>query len=204
MYKRFVETAKPSPSDRVLDVGVTPDDSLQESNYFEKHYPYVTQITATSIEDAVILEDRFPGVTFVRTQGVLLPFPDKQFDIAFCSAVIEHVGDEGPQRTLVSELLRVSRAIYILTPNRWYPIDFHTMLPILHWLPRQQHQRLLRWLGRDFWSKTENLNLLSLRRLRSLFPADVDVHTDVHRTLGLPSNLIAYVAGSHQGRSWPG
>jgi SAM-dependent methyltransferase len=187
-----MEIATPSATDVVLDVGVTPDVSLPESNYFERLYPYADQVTATSVEDASNLEREFPGLRFVRTSGSTLPFPDRQFDIAFSSAVIEHVGTREQQLAFVSELLRVSRFAYILTPNRWFPVDFHTMLPLFHWLPRRYHQTILRKLGFDFWSKTDNLNLLSSRRLRSLFPAGADVTVTSHRTLGLPSNLIAH------------
>ena len=26
--------------------------------------------------------------------------------------------------------------VVISTPNRFYPIEFHTKLPLLHWLPK--------------------------------------------------------------------
>lgn len=193
MFQQFMDAVRPTKSDLVLDVGVTPDTTLAEANFFEQLYPYIDRITATSIEDASNLEDRFPGLTFVKTEGVKLPFSDHHFDIAFSSAVLEHVGNSARQREFVSELLRVSRRTFILTPNRWFPLDFHTMLPVIHWLPQTQHQRILRALGQDFWSLTDNLNLLSSTHLRSLFPSDVTVSMKSLRTLGWPSNLIVYV-----------
>ena len=197
MFQQFMATVRPAKSDAILDVGVTPDTSLVEGNYFEKLYPYRDRITATSVEDASNLEDVFPGLTFVRTEGVKLPFADHQFDIAFSSAVIEHVGNLDCQREFVSELLRVSkRGVFILTPNRWFPIDFHTVLPLIHWLPQSQHQRILRALGYKFWSETNNLNLLSSATLRSLFPPDTPVTMECFRTLGWPSNLMAYAISS--------
>jgi Methyltransferase domain len=192
MFEHFMNTVQPTAEDLVLDVGVTPDVSLPESNYFETLYPYTGRITATSVEDASNLEERFPGLKFVRTEGIQLPFDSEQFDIAFSSAVIEHVGAESRQRDFVSELVRVSKSTYLLTPNRWFPIDFHTLIPIIHWLPQPQHQRLLRALGKDFWSSTDNLNLVGRRRLRSLFPESTEVTVTSYRTLGWPSNLIAY------------
>lgn len=197
MYERFAETTKPAPSTRVLDVGVTPDVSHPELNYFEQLYPYTAQVTATSVEDASNLEDCFPGLTFVQTSGVTLPFADGQFDVAFSSAVIEHVGDEEHQRIFLAELMRVADLVYVLTPNRWFPIDLHTMLPIIHWLPRPIHQFLLRTLGLDFWAATDNLNLLSRRRLRSLFPASIHVRITSHSTFGLPSNLVVCATKGH-------
>jgi hypothetical protein len=197
MFEQFMATVRPKESDAILDVGVTPDMSLAGVNYFEQLYPHRDRITATSIEDASNLEEWFPGLTFVQTEGVKLPFADHQFDIAFSSAVIEHVGDSERQREFVSELLRVSkRGVFILTPNRWFPIDFHTMLPLVHWLPRVQHQRILRALGLDFWSETDNLNLLSSADLRSLFPPGARVTMECLRTFGWPSNLMAYATSS--------
>jgi SAM-dependent methyltransferase len=192
MFQQFMTTVRPLPSDLVLDVGVTPDDSLKESNFFELLYPYRDRITASSIEDASNLTDRFPGVTFVRTDGLHLPFPDSYFDIGFSSAVIEHVGDANHQREFISELLRVAKRVYVLTPNRWFPIELHTMLPLVHWLPQARHQRLLSSLGLEFWARTENLNLLSARDLRALFPSRIPVRIMSLRTFGWPSNLIAY------------
>ncbi|MCJ7830433.1 MAG: hypothetical protein MUP74_03500, partial [Desulfobacterales bacterium] len=116
----------------------------------------------------------------------------RAFDIVFCSAVIEHVGDRRHQRRFLWELLRVARRFFILTPNRFYPIEFHTFLPLLHWLPAAQYQPVLRLLGMHFWSRTENLNLLTPHTLRTLFPAGSSVAIRRQTLLGLPSNLIAY------------
>lgn len=192
IYCRFMTIMKPRPSDRVLDVGATPDEILPESNFFEILYPYRNHLTVTGIEDASFLEERYPGLRFVRTNTDTLPFDDQSFDIVFCSAVLEHVGGREHQRRFVHELLRVSRKFFITTPNRQFPVEFHTFLPLIHWLPQPMHQRILRQLGLAFWSQTDNLNLLTPRALKSLFPATADVHIDRFKLLGLPSNLAAW------------
>ncbi len=176
----------------VVDVGVTPDEDLADSNLFEARYPYPRRVTATSVEDASLLEARYPGMRFVRTEGDTLPFPDRHFDVAVSWAVLEHVGDRDRQRRFVAELTRVSRRFFLTTPNRWFPLELHTFLPLLHWLPRATHQRALRALGKDFWASTDNLNLLSADELQALFPPGVEVTVARHRTLGLTSNLLAH------------
>jgi len=191
MFQDFLEACRPGEDDEVLDVGVTPDTSLPESNFFEQLYPYRERIVATSIEDAHNIEQSYPGVTFVRTVGVRLPFEDAQFDIVFCSAVLEHVGSNDSQAEFVRELLRVGKRLYLTTPNRWFPVDFHTLVPFLHWLPEKPRQFILRRLGLDFWAQTDNLNLLGRRTLVSVFPSDVDVQVRTLRFLGWPSNLLA-------------
>ena len=188
----FLETMKPGEQTAILDVGVTPDRSLPESNFFEKLYPHKHRLTATSIEDASFLEQEYPGLTFVHTPEGKLPFGDRQFDLVFCSAVLEHVGGREDQGRFVRELLRVGKRFFLTTPNRWFPIEFHTFLPFIHWLPQQHHQAILRLLGLDFWAETKNLNLLTPATIRTLFPEQTNLRIRKHYLLGLPSNLMVW------------
>lgn len=192
MFQLFMTSIQPRNNDKVLDVGVTPDTSLPDSNFFEKLYPYPENITMSSIEDASNLLAEFPGVSFCRTQGCELPFEDNSFDIVFCSAVLEHVGERAQQAQFISELLRVGRKIFITTPNRGFPIEVHTFIPFIHWLPQQLHQKILRAIGIEFWAKTENLNLLTEKSLLRLFPDTHKLTLKKHRLFGIASNLIIY------------
>lgn len=192
IFSSFMEVMKPDRLTKILDIGVTPDQKLPESNFFESFYPYKNRIVATSIENASFLEKAYPGITFIQTEKDRLPFKDQSFDIVFCSAVLEHVGDSVHQRCFVQELLRVSRNFFIITPNRQFPVEFHTFLPVIHWLPQPVHQMLLKKLRMDFWSCTQNLNLHTPRSLGALFPSRTDVRLRHVRLLGFPSNLIAY------------
>src|SRR5439155_2232711 len=111
----------------------------------------------------------YPGVRFVRADGCKLPFADGSFDYVHSSAVLEHVGDWQHQTRFLREAWRVSRkGVFITTPNRWFPIEFHTVLPLLHWLPPRLYRSLLVSLGRDFFACEANLNLLSRRDLAQL------------------------------------
>jgi hypothetical protein len=195
MLQRFLALFQPTAQTRVLDLGVTPDLSLPESNHFEQRYPFPASLTAASIEDISPLRARFPAVTLVRIGVTGLPFADAEFDLVFCSAVLEHVGSTERQRQFVSEMRRVSKAFFLTTPNRWFPLEFHTLLPLLHWLPQARHQQLLRLLGKPFWASTGNLNLLSAKRLRQLFPPTQPVTIESVRLFGWPSNLIAHGYG---------
>ncbi len=193
MIAMFREALAPGPEDKVLDLGVTPDSSLPESNLFEAIYPWRQRVTAASIEDAAHLERVYPGVRFARIDGSgRLPFRDDEFDVLFCSAVLEHVGPRSAQAGFVREALRVSKRFFFTTPNRWYPVEFHTFLPLAHWLPQPAHQGVLRALGYQFLSRTENLNLLDERALRSLFVGQrVELQVRRVRLFGVTSNLVA-------------
>jgi SAM-dependent methyltransferase len=192
MFDAFAREFRPGPDDTVIDVGVTPDQTLVDSNAFEQFYPYTHRITATSFEDASGLEKKFPGLTFVRTSGETLPFADGTFTLAYSSAVLEHVGDFAAQQAFVREIMRVADAFFIAVPNRWFPLELHTFIPLIHWLPKRWHRALLAWLGKDFWAQEKNLNLVGPGELRAVFPPEVDVRIHRHRLLGLTSNIVAY------------
>jgi hypothetical protein len=192
MYGTFLATLTPTAESTIVDIGVTADQTTEDSNFLEKWYPHPARVTATSIEDASYLETAHPGVTFVRTTDDRLPFEDRQFDIAFCSAVLEHVGDRGRQRRFLEELLRVSDRFFVTTPDKRFPLELHTFLPFLHWLPQDRHQRVLRRLGMSTWAETDNLNLLDETALRALFPLGVTPTVTGPRVLGMRSNLVAY------------
>ena len=192
MFNFFMEVMQPGPGDMVLDVGVTPDQELPESNFFEDYYPYKTRLVTSSFEDASFLQQKYPGVTFVKTGKSGLPFKSKSFDIVFCSAVLEHAGTKYDQENLIKELLRVGKSFFVITPNRWFPLEFHTLLPLVHWLPQNMHQRILALMGMSFWARTENLNLLSVNKLSSFFPSGINFQVKKQRLLGLTSNLIVY------------
>ena len=196
MYRLFIALANPDENYKILDMGVTPDTSLVESNFFEKTYPYTHNITMSSVEDASSLEQLFTGAEFVRYEGYgQFPFPDKKFDIAFSSAVLEHVGDNERQGHFIRECARVAKKVFITTPNKLFPVDFHTCIPLIHYLPQPVHQKILRLLRQDFLAKTENLNLLSKNKLLSLIPINPDWNVRIYhnRLCGIASNLILYI-----------
>jgi len=192
MFDLLMALANPSADTTVLDVGVT-SDCREDSNFFEKLYPHQDKITAVGMEDAAFLQEEYPGLKYVRSDGLSLPFPDKSFDLGVSFAVIEHVGSRTQQQAFVRELCRVGKTCCLTTPNRWYPVEFHTAVPLIHWFPPSWFRALLKLLGKNFFAKEENLNLLSEKEVLKMLPADAEVYTRHFRRLGLISNLLFYV-----------
>lgn len=199
MFQRFLDLTGVRPYQTILDVGATSDDELEASNYLEAWYPYKDHITACGVDDASFLAQKYPGVRFVQADGRALPFPDQHFDIVHASAVLEHVGSRDQQTTFISELVRVARhATFLTTPNRWFPVEFHSALPLAHWLPPTAFRAILRALRHDQLAREENLNLLSARDLRQIC-CKLDLRrVDLRnvRLFGWPSNLLLTVYGN--------
>lgn len=193
MYRMFEKTFPPTEENFLLDVGVTSDDQYASSNYFELLYPHKHRITAAGIDDASFLETRYPGLKFVHANALTLPFEDGAFDYVHSSAVLEHVGNFANQKRMIAECVRVARkGVFLTTPNRWFPVEFHTQLPLLHWLPKPWFRSILSGLGQHELAREENLNLMTAGELRRAAPVAKDWNFRIvhHRLLGLNSNLI--------------
>lgn len=195
MFDRFMQIMQPSPGDTVLDIGVTSDTTFKESNFFEQFYPYKEQIVCVGTENGSHLEQDYPGIKFTQVEpGQPLPFADKQFDLVFSNAVIEHAGDRASQKAFIAEALRVGKRVFITTPNRWFPVETHTTVPLLHYLPPKLYRAVLKKTSLKFWSDEQNLNLLTKPGLAGLFPPGC--HLKIERIGIAPglfkSNVVAY------------
>jgi hypothetical protein len=107
----------------------------------------------------------------------------------FSSSTIEHVPKE-LQETFASEIWRVGRRYFVQTPNRYFPIEPHYQFPLFQFLPHRVQRVLNRrftlgWQPKGSW---EEINLLSSRQLKRLFP-DAEIHRE--RVLGLTKSLMA-------------
>jgi hypothetical protein len=173
----FMETMRPGPETRVVDVGVgdtgfgTEPGVASSHNFFEALYPWPERITAVSDVPLPNFAREFPMVRCVTASGTDLPFEGDSFDLAFSNAVVEHVGGRDQQRRFVAELCRVAPRVFLSTPNRWFALETHTLLPFIHWLPRPAADRAFAALRRDRWKLVD---LLSKRGLLDLFPPNVE------------------------------
>jgi hypothetical protein len=193
MFNSFLALMDLEPMDTILDIGATSDQSYDHSNYLEAWYPHKNRITAVGIDDAASVEFLHPGVRFVRADGRDLPFDTGSFDFVHSSAVLEHVGSREQQAQFLREAWRVARkGMFVTTPNRWFPVEFHTTLPLIHWLPPTQYRRLLSALGYDFFAGEEKLNLLSSRSMADTAVAAGIAQFKIRSVslLGLPTNLL--------------
>ena len=193
LYEMFLSAGPAQASDTLLDVGVTSEDRYETNNFLEEQYPYKSAITAAGLAETSYLPGRFEGLKYVRIMpGEPLPFASRAFDLVHASAVIEHVGSREQQRRFLAELWRVCRrTLFVTTPNRWFPLEVHTILPLLHWLPPSWFRACLRRTRLAAWADEAQLNLLSGADLLALGEAAGlrGMELKKARLLGFASNL---------------
>jgi len=107
----------------------------------------------------------YPG-PFVRADAAEgLPFEDREFDLVYCSSVIEHV-PPARRAAFARELRRVGRGWFVQSPAFSFPIEPHALLPGAHWLPAPLRRRYWRVGAAGGW---EEIWLLRRREIEELF-----------------------------------
>jgi SAM-dependent methyltransferase len=189
----FLEAVQPNINFNVLDVGFSEEEYSDTDNFLEKHYPYLEKITALSLEtpeaflharkdekfnipEEAVLEkrkqasQRYPQLNVVTYDGKNFPFPHKSFNVCWSNAVLEHVGDEKEQIEFLKEIKRVAKVGFITTPNRYFPVEVHTRVPLMHFLPKKIFDRFLHLIGKG-WAANEYMYLLSMGDLQKRLKA---------------------------------
>ena len=168
-FNLFLKTTNFSNNKSIIDIGTTPSIEDEQNIFLEKIKSNVN-VTCLSNQDCRVLQQRFKNIkNIIIGDGKNTMLNDNSFDIVHSNATIEHVGSFENQLSLVREMFRISKeSVFIQTPNRLYPLDFHTILPFIHWLPKKIHRKILKFLKKDFYSKEENLNLLTVNELKKI------------------------------------
>ena len=105
------------------------------------------------------------------------------------------MGNFKNQQKMLDNIIKLSSKFFVITtPNRYYPIDFHTKIPFIHWFPKSFHRFLLKLIGLKYFSNEENLNLLSKKDLKNIIKNDkyinIDFSIETIKLFGLTSNFI--------------
>jgi SAM-dependent methyltransferase len=193
IYNDFIRICRPRPEETILDVGVS-DVTADAANLLEHRYPLPERITAAGLGIAADFRAAFPRVAYRQIAADRpFPFADGSFDIATSNAVLEHVGSPENQRRFVAELMRVATRVFLTVPHRFFPVEHHTAIPLLHWTDFG-FAIACQVFGKRDWRRPENLILMSRRRLRAASPPGARVEIGA---TGIPlgpcsSNLYLY------------
>lgn len=182
MYADFLRIMAPAPNARLLDVGVS-DVVGDGANMLERLYPYPDHITAAGLGEGNDFRVAFPATPYIQIKPkIALPFQDGQFDIACSNAVLEHVGSQKDQRTFILELSRVAHRVFLTVPHRYFPVEHHTAIPLLHFTD-PTFRLACKFTGKASWAMEKNLILMTRSLLASLCPPGVPRRIG---TTGLP------------------
>ena len=145
----------------VLDIGTTNDIS-SSSNFLIKNLKNIKSYK--SISNQKINSDFFSKILkkSITSELTETEIEDFKSDLVISNATIEHVGSLENQIKMCDNVIKLSKKYFVIcTPNRFHPIEFHTKLPLIHWLNKSLYRKILKKINLNFFSKEENLNLLS-------------------------------------------
>ena len=152
-----------------LDIGTTSDDKNASSNIVIKNIKNINKFKC--ISDQIVNSDFFnkklkKSITEEFSEKELYEFSS---DLVISSATIEHVGNTLNQEKMIKNIVKLTKKIFIITtPNKFYPIELHTKIPFIHWLPKSIYRRILKFLGLSFYADENNLNLLTVNELKKM------------------------------------
>jgi Methyltransferase domain len=198
----FAAFSGASPEGKILHVGLAPSSIATTENDSAWTETDRNRVTRYLIDppDAMTrhTQARAPsGERHAHHDAVHLPYADGQFDWAYGDEVIEHVGSFERQYALVKELARVSRrGVFVTASNRRHPIEFHTALPFLHWLPDAWWRRLLKLLGKNAWASESTLNLVDssvLYKIAMLLPGKPKHDVGHKRVFGIKAHFFLMI-----------
>ena len=83
--------------------------------------------------------------------------------------------------------------LIVQTINRYFPIETHTKIPLIHFLPNNIYRTIYRFIGFKYHSLEENLNLLSFKDINKIFVSfnnKIDYKIFKISTFGFTSNHL--------------
>ena len=180
----------------IIDIGGTEKYwGIVPRQYLDEHH---VNITIVNFPGTAMPEDHGP-FKFIEADGCnLRGIDDKSFHIAHSNSVVEHVGDWLRMVQFAKELSRVSKQCFVQTPNYWFPIEPHCLMPCFHWLPKPIRVRLVLHFQLGYWRKAtsiddamrvvESARLLNKRMFQALFK-EATLLTE--RFFWIPKSFIA-------------
>jgi len=127
----LVRTEGPDNAERALDVGC-------QNGWTTDRYAKLTGLDWVGIDPALKEEKRSPdGVALYPGFSNKLDFPDDSFDVVMLANVYEHIFPEDRVASFqeMRRVLRPGGVVVGQIPNPYFPIESHSRLPFMGWLP---------------------------------------------------------------------
>lgn len=140
-----------------------------------------------------------PAIQAVQGDATNLQnYASGSFDLVFSNSVIEHLYTLENQQKMAAEIRRVGKTYFIQTPNAYFPVEAHYALPFAQYYPnallffvltKTKLSRLSRWKAADARQYIDELRLLTLQEMTSLFPGATLLKEKV---MGLTKSITAH------------
>ena len=135
------------------------------------------EITIVNIEKE---KSNYQNINFeIGNATNLSQFANKSFDIVHSNSVIEHLYNFNNQSKMASEIIRVGQKHIVQTPNKYFFLEPHYLLPFFQFFPdklkyliltKTKLSRLKKW-NKKFASRyIEEIRLINLKEMKVLFP----------------------------------
>ena len=134
------------------------------------------KITIVNIEKET---SKFSNINYeIGDATNLNKFNAKSFDIVHSNSVIEHLYNFNNQSKMASEILRIGKKYIVQTPNKYFFLEPHYLIPFFQFLPdklkyliltKTKMSRLKKWDKKFASQYIEEIRLLSLKEMKLLF-----------------------------------
>jgi hypothetical protein len=192
-FSFFLEqTSKLNMPLQILDVGGT--ESYWKNMGLSNNPDY--QITLLNLEKEGTSYENISSISGNATDLSL--FSENHFDIAFSNSAIEHLYHFENQQLMAKEVQRVGKYHFIQTPNKYFFIEPHFIVPFFQFLPyslqifiltKTRISRMRCWRKERAESYVQEIKLLSLKEMKTLFP---NSNFDVEKFLGMNKSFTAH------------
>lgn len=205
--KLFLENFALDSSTKILDLGS--ENGVNIYNILKSTNVKAENVFIADIDENLIKSgsEQFGFNAVLIGEKGKIDFDDGFFDIVYCSSVIEHTtvdksevwdyksGAEFEkaawqrQKSFAAEIIRLGKQYFVQTPCKSFPVESHTWLPIVGYLPREVLLPVLKVSNR-FWVKAAepDFNLLGEGEMKNLFP---NAKILKEKSFGLTKSLMA-------------
>jgi len=189
LQKNFNLLKKPV---RILDVGGTL--TYWVNRGFDKQPGF--EITLLNMKKSESIHENINYIVGDATD--LSQFADHSFELVFSNSVIEHLFSWESQVKMAKEAMRVGKYYYVQTPNKYFIIEPHYLLPCFQFLPKKTQlfiltktklSRMKKWNPERAKDYVDEIRLLSKKEMKKLFPG---CKVYIERVFGLAKSFSTH------------
>ena len=193
---------------KILDFGSSDGSHINEivkNTKINKCNVYIADIDKNELNRG---RKKFGFKTILIGENSILPFRNKYFDIVYPNSVIEHVTVEKKkiwkinsnkefrkialknQNKFAKEIIRLGKNYFVQTPYKHFPIESHSWLPFVQYLPRPILINSIKILNLFWIKKTQpDWNLLLMSDMKKFFPNSKIIQ---EKSLGCVKSIISF------------